>query len=34
MWTGPALGAYTNPTQGAREARNVYVLTSRVRFSF
>jgi len=34
MWTGPALDAYTNPTQGSREARNLYVLSSRVRFSF
>lgn len=34
MWTGPALDAFTNATQGAREARNVYVLTSRIRFSF
>ena len=34
MWTGPALDAYTNPAQGSREARNTYVLTSRVRFSF
>ena len=34
MWTSPALDAYTNPTQGAHEARNVYILTSRVRFSF
>ena len=25
MWTGPALDAYTNPTQGSREARNVYI---------
>ncbi len=30
MWTGPALDAATNPTQGARSARNVYVLSSRV----
>ncbi|HXJ82999.1 MAG TPA: hypothetical protein VMS64_30465 [Candidatus Methylomirabilis sp.] len=34
MWTGPALDAVTNPTQGAREAKNVYILTSRIRFSF
>jgi hypothetical protein len=34
MWTGPALDAVTNPTQGARDAKNVYILTSRVRFSF
>src|SRR5262245_7693959 len=34
MWTGPALDVYTNPTQGSREARNVYSLTSRIRFSF
>src|SRR5262245_34987959 len=34
MWTGPALDAVTNPTQGSREAKNVYILTSRVRFSF
>ncbi len=34
LWAGPALDAYTNATQGAREARNVYILTSRVRFSF
>jgi hypothetical protein len=34
MWTGAALDAVTNPTQGARDARNVYILTSRVRFSF
>jgi hypothetical protein len=34
MWTGPALDAVTNPTQGPRDARNVYILTSRVRFSF
>ena len=34
MWTGPALDAFTNPTQGPREARNAYILTSRIRFSF
>jgi hypothetical protein len=34
MWTGPALDAVTNPTQGPRDARNVYILTSRIRFSF
>ena len=34
MWTGPALDAFTNASQGARDARNVYILTSRVRFSF
>jgi hypothetical protein len=34
MWTGPALDAFTNPTQGPHEARNVYILTSRIRFSF
>src|SRR5262249_50323418 len=34
MWTGPALDAVTNPTQGSREAKNVYILTSRIRFSF
>jgi hypothetical protein len=34
MWTGPALDAVTNPAQGSRDARNVYIVTSRVRFSF
>jgi hypothetical protein len=34
MWTGPALDAFTNAVQGAREARNVYLLSSRIRFSF
>ena len=34
MWTGSALDAVTNPALGSREAKNVYILTSRVRFSF
>jgi hypothetical protein len=34
MWTGAALDALTSPYQGARDARNVYILTSRIRFSF
>jgi hypothetical protein len=34
MWTGPALDAVTNPAQGPRDAKNVYILTSRIRFSF
>lgn len=34
MWTGPALDAYTNPKTGPCEARDAYILTSRVRFSF
>jgi hypothetical protein len=34
MWTGHALDAVTNPAQGARDARNVYILSSRVRFAF
>lgn len=34
MWVGDALDAVTNPTQGSREAKNVYILTSRVRLSF
>jgi hypothetical protein len=34
MWTGPALDAVTNPAQGERDAKDVYILTSRIRFSF
>ena len=34
MWTGPALDAQTIAGQGPREARNAYILTSRIRFSF
>ncbi len=42
MWTGPALDALTSSGfpqagvagQGSRDARNVYILTSRIRFSF
>jgi hypothetical protein len=34
MFSGAALDAVTNPTQGPRDAKNVYILTSRVRFSF
>jgi hypothetical protein len=34
MFTGPALDAVTNPALGSRDAKNVYILTSRIRFSF
>jgi len=34
MWTGPALDAITIPPVSPREARNAYILTSRIRFSF
>jgi hypothetical protein len=34
MWTGAALDALTNAEQGPRDARNVYTLTSRIRYSF
>ena len=34
MWTGPALDAMTIQVFSPRDARNAYILTSRVRFSF
>src|SRR5262249_44708889 len=34
MWTGPALDGYVLPFASPHDARNVYVLTSRIRFSF
>ncbi len=34
MFTGPALDAVTNPQTGSRDAKDAYILTSRIRFSF
>src|SRR5262249_28047714 len=34
MWTGPALDAIRIPALSPADARNVYILTSRIRFSF
>jgi len=35
MWMGPAMnGLLTNPSTGARDAQNAYIVTSRIRVSF
>jgi hypothetical protein len=34
MSMGPAANAVTNPSQGPRDAKDAYILTSRVRFTF
>jgi hypothetical protein len=34
MFMGPAANAVTNPSQGPRDAKDAYILTSRVRFTF
>jgi hypothetical protein len=34
MIAGPALDAFTDPAAGGRNAKDVSIVTSRVRFSF